>query len=1253
MGIDVYKSLSLLCLFSLLTHFNLSAQCTLACNGQLNVSLNASCQAEITYDLVLENPDNCIPGGPDNFQVDVYNTFGAFILPGSPFVTTNELDDLLPVRVTHLPSGNNCWGSVLIQDYLAPQITCPPDVVVSCAGSTDPDDVGHPYVQDCSTYILNSVEVYTDLGCNDPQAEIVRTWIASDIKGNTSSCSQTIGIALPTVANVTFPPSLDNIEAPALECPNPDTDPAETGAPTINGNPIPVNGDCALSVFYDDLEIPLCGSTYSIVRTWTVVEWCTGVLVNDTQIIWVDDSQGPVIDCPDTLTVGAADPTSCSTPVALPALNFTDNCSNPDLVTFTIISPFGMVQGNGGILFDVPIGTHEITYSAKDECNNITNCPVTLVVEDNMPPTVICDQFGIVTLGPAGTAVVPADIFDDGSYDNCCLDDFRIRRLSPACDSPSGFEPTITFCCEDIGAPVEVEIQVSDCFGNVNFCTVFATITDKLDPTITCPAPVTVECTENTDDLVITGIPFVFDGCGVDTTFYSDLSLLDDCGVGLIQRTWTVVDAYDNEASCQQVITVEDNTPVQVTFPEDYTLNGCLDVSELDPENLPAPFNYPVITGDDCEQAGTGYSDQVFYTAPDACVKVVRTWQVINWCEYVPNSGNQDGVFEAVQTLKILDVEAPVLTCPDNLEVAILGNDCVTTVNLPQPDAEDCSGITDVTAQGDLGAGFGPFTDVEAGSYSVWYEVTDGCGNSSSCSITVSVSDQKLPTAYCIEDLVIGLMPVDSDNDGTPDAGMIEVNASVLDAGSFDNCPGELLFSFSPNPADSLMLFDCDDIGENEVEIWVTDAAGNQDFCVTALIIQDNQFHCNGGVPPMISGQIATESGEGVMEAMVMLNDVANTMVFTDEDGMYAFDNLEFGEDYTLTPEKTDDLLNGVTTWDLAIMRRHILGIELFTSPYQFIAADADKSGTISTVDILNFQKLIIYVEDELPAGNTSWRFVDGNYEFQNPDNPLDEVFPEVISVNNLAENLTDAHFMAIKVGDLNQSVDVNGWLDTEDRNLLPVLGLALPDVVPAVSEALRIPVRSAAEQSLGGLQMTIDLGENLKQVTIVPVHSDFQNLAWSFKDQQLHISWYQAEELHLAAGEELFQILGQSTAAAPLQESLRLLSTREGSQAFSYDTGELRIDWEWIDAPIQLEAFPNPFSSATTISWHQQNAGTVQLQVFDLSGKQWIAVERRAEEGPQQYELRGDQLPTAGVYLYVLKLEDGNVQTGKVVLER
>jgi hypothetical protein len=69
---------------------------------------------------------------------------------------------------------------------------------------------------------------------------------------------------------------------------------------------------------------------------------------------------------------------------------------------------------------------------------------------------------------------------------------------------------------------------------------------------------------------------------------------------------------------------------------------------------------------------------------------------------------------------------------------------------------------------------------------------------------------------------------------------MIEVWASDLNLGSFDNCPGDLIFSFSPDVNDDNVLYTCDDLGQQPVEIWVTDAAGNQDFCETFIVVQDN-----------------------------------------------------------------------------------------------------------------------------------------------------------------------------------------------------------------------------------------------------------------------------------------------------------------------------------------------------------------------------------------------------------------------------
>ncbi|MEZ4931407.1 MAG: hypothetical protein R2788_04650 [Saprospiraceae bacterium] len=52
-------------------------------------------------------------------------------------------------------------------------------------------------------------------------------------------------------------------------------------------------------------------------------------------------------------------------------------------------------------------------------------------------------------------------------------------------------------------------------------------------------------------------------------------------------------------------------------------------------------------------------------------------------------------------------------------------------------------------------------------------------------------------------------------------------------------------FSFSADVNDIGVTFTCDDLGQNPVELWVTDAAGNQDFCITTVIIQANMDQCD------------------------------------------------------------------------------------------------------------------------------------------------------------------------------------------------------------------------------------------------------------------------------------------------------------------------------------------------------------------------------------------------------------------------
>ena len=79
-------------------------------------------------------------------------------------------------------------------------------------------------------------------------------------------------------------------------------------------------------------------------------------------------------------------------------------------------------------------------------------------------------------------------------------------------------------------------------------------------------------------------------------------------------------------------------------------------------------------------------------------------------------------------------------------------------------------------------------------------------------------------------------------------------------------------------------------------------------------------------------------------------------------------------ESYTLALEKDDDHGNGVTTFDIIFISKHILGIDTFSTSQEHLAADVNKSGGVTTFDLVQIRQLILGVISEFP-NNTSWVF--------------------------------------------------------------------------------------------------------------------------------------------------------------------------------------------------------------------------------------------------------------------------------------
>lgn len=188
----------------------------------------------------------------------------------------------------------------------------------------------------------------------------------------------------------------------------------------------------------------------------------------------------------------------------------------------------------------------------------------------------------------------------------------------------------------------------------------------------------------------------------------------------------------------------------------------------------------------------------------------------------------------------------------------------------------------------------------------------------------------------------------------------------------------------------------------------------------------------NGYVQPApatvsIGGQIQTHWGTPMPNVVVKLSGGATATTRTDASGNYTFSNLAAGQNYTVTPERDTNDVNGITTFDLSLVNKHVLGLDKLDSPWKILAADANGSNGVSTIDIVEGRKVLLGLNPAFPAVG-SWRFFPASTTFANPDDPFSGgTPPEILQFSNLQQNVTNADFKGLKVGDVNNNAQAGG----------------------------------------------------------------------------------------------------------------------------------------------------------------------------------------------------------------------------------
>ena len=1225
-------------------------------------------------------------------------------------------------------------------------------------------------------------------------SNLIRQFMATDESGNSSICEQEIMIRRPSEDDIHLPPSIVflDCESEMIYDPNGNPHPSTSGYPFIwtafgpqrvDSNYCNVVGD-----YSDEIRIDVCEASYTVVREWTIFNWCNlSNTIVFTQYIHVEDRNPPRIDLntlaldeqsqPDTFkfTTGAF---SCSGSFPVPIPDLVDFCGTDLTLVVELIQeqevPIisnGVVVGTNldtllvqtvtaganYVAVDLPQGCYWFRYVATDDCGNRSTATYPFCVEDQIAPVAVCGNQMTISLGGNGLGRILAQNIDQGSFDACGVANIEVRRstiLPNGCveglSEVQDFAPYVDFYCCDIGTPVEVELRVTDIFGNTNSCWVDINVEDKINPICNPPQDLTVDCTTlpanfDPQDLsqlqTLFGIPAGNDNCSIAGFSENTPTVnLDNCGIGTIRRSFTVADPAGNSSSiCEQTITIFQVHNYELKFPKDRT-TVCAE----------PPVDSVTVNELGCDLLAINVVDETFSASQDACFKIFRTYTVINWCEYVDTSdpvvirrdedcngsvGDQDvwvirrntqsyidldndetnsnptnaikgtncdgttnpkgywrtiesnGYWQYTQVIKVVDETSPTIsfTTVDPF-CSLDATTCLGTVQLDFAVIESCSaenlsielffdadrdGIIDRVLDGLLEGSYPNYSIMdrfEIGNHQIEVRVEDGCGNKVIELLPFEVVDCKAPSILCLGGLSVVLSPLeeetDINGDGQSDRGAVLVRAEDLVSDISEDCSGDIRLSINrvgelPSPEQSALWLTCSDSASAQVEIVVWDSANNPysilpdsaiggpnySKCTSVITIEDGNLNLCQSIAGAITGTIRTFDNRRMEDVEVSLSGEIQDLQITMASGSFAFEQLFEGFDYTITPSYEVDFRNGVSTFDLIIISKHILGVRPMESPYMLIAADANNSGTVSTLDIIKLRKLILGIESTIPE-NSSWRFVDANYDFPIDRNPWFEPFPESIQINNLIGEVKGIDFVGIKIGDVNQSASLINIESNEVliRSAAPSLTMHTNATSFKPGDILEVPIVLNLSQ-VGGLQFGLGFDvHDLKLLEVVPSIIAIDEMNTYMQDRGvLTFSWFNNGQLWSEQQESLlFTVRFLAKQASTLEESLNLNDEITLSEYYAEDLETGRLTLSFIDKTVleeKLALFPNPARSMTNLRAKVGESSRIDIWIRNVHGQQLRHMQFELFPGNQNIPISLDGIP-AGVLWFDVKGE-------------
>jgi hypothetical protein len=734
------------CSIESITVSQLTFDCTDIGVNEVTLTVADNCGNTSTCEAIVTVLDTIVPTiicAPDIYKeadLGVCETFVNVVAPetndicGVASVTndynyTADASDVYPVGTTTITwtvidaAGNTatCTQNIIVTDNENPTITCAADqsqtadagvceAAVIVIAPTTADNCAVATVE-------NDYNGTADASGTYPVGTTTVTWTVTDNSGNTAACSQDITVT--------------DDELPTITCAANQSQTADAGVCQAEVTVVaPVTTDnCGVASVINDFNGTADASgTYPVgttTVTWTATD-NSGNIATCTQDITVTDDENPTINCA-TDQSQTADAGLCYAAVSVVAPVTADNCG-VDIV-------LNDYNGTENASDTYPVGATTVIWTVTDINGQVATCSQIITVTDDEIPTFTAPEditiYSDLDCNYNADPAITGDVIDEA--DNCEVDEATYSDEIDTTDPCAILILRTWSLVDNSGNPATNQQQI-------------ITVLDTIPPTASNPEPLVLQCISEVPTPDINVVTDEADNCTEKpiVAFVSD-EVDDNNPPEMVIRTYSVTDDCGNSILVNQTITINDNTPPEAI---------CQSISvNLDEDGLASiePADIDGGSSDNCSEVFLEASPLNF-----DCSNVGVNEVTLTVTDFSGNSSS-------CTTLVIVnDVDAPILTCPDNQELFI-GSGC--QVELPDYSnflsiEENCGikSIDQIPSAGTI------FTPSETGIYPITFLVIDVNGLRSTCSFDVEVRDLE---AFNIIDVEYTDVTCSGDSDAT------------------------------------------------------------------------------------------------------------------------------------------------------------------------------------------------------------------------------------------------------------------------------------------------------------------------------------------------------------------------------------------------------------------------------------------------------------------------------------------------------